>query len=121
MFNPAIRDTCDEQWKDFVAQTVGHFKKCFAEETAEEAVMKIDNATNGDIAGRDITVLESGAIQGDVSAKTLHIYGAIRGTIKAASIAVHSTARIDGELHYETLTIAPGARINARCEPAALV
>ena len=81
--------------------------------------MEIAGAVEGDIAGRTITVLESGSIHGTVGADTVVISGAVDGLIKAHNIEVLATAYVTGELRYDNLSVTPGAHIQARCIPAA--
>lgn len=88
-------------------------------ETARLRDMEITGAIDGDIAGRIITVLESGSVHGTVGADTVVIRGTVNGTIKAHTIEVLATAHVQGELRYDTLRVKPGAHMQARCIPAA--
>lgn len=81
--------------------------------------MEIAGAVDGDIAGRTITVLESGSIQGTVGAQTVVISGTVNGSIKAHTIELLATAHVEGELHYDTLSVSAGAHMEALCVPAA--
>jgi len=81
--------------------------------------MEIAGAVDGDIAGRIITVLESGSVHGTVGADTVVISGAVDGLIEAHSIEVLATANVKGELRYDNLRVVPGAHMQARCIPAA--
>jgi len=81
--------------------------------------MKISNAIDGDVTGRNITVLENGSVDGVVGAESVIIKGIVRGIIEAHSIELLATARVEGELRYNNLKVAPGARMSARCIPAA--
>ena len=80
--------------------------------------LKIHGEAGGDIAGRTVTVLEGASVDGTVDAQTIVIHGVVRGLVSAASIAVRSTAFVAGELRYETLSVDPGARLEALCVPA---
>ena len=81
--------------------------------------MEIGNAINGDITGRNITVLESGSVDGMVGAENIIIKGIVRGIIEAHSIELLATAHVEGELRYDNLKVAPGAHMSARCIPVA--
>ncbi len=81
--------------------------------------MEIAGVVDGDIAGRTITVLESGSVRGTVGAETIVISGAVNGVVSARNIEVLATARVEGELRYDNLTVIPGAHMQARCTPAA--
>jgi cytoskeletal protein CcmA (bactofilin family) len=90
-----------------------------ASETDTLRDMEIAGAVDGDIAGRVITVLESGSIHGTVGADTVVISGTVNGTIRAHTIEVLATAHVKGELRYDNLSVNPGAHMQARCIPAA--
>ena len=80
--------------------------------------MRIADHYAGDLDGKTVTVLEGGSVEGRVGAERIVIHGVVRGIVKAGSIAISKTARIEGELRYETLSIEPGARVEARLVPA---
>jgi cytoskeletal protein CcmA (bactofilin family) len=92
-----------------------------AEETVPDGMrdMEIAGAVDGDIAGRIITVLESGSVHGTVGADTVVISGAVDGLIEAHNIEVLATANVKGELRYDNLSVVTGARMQARCTPVA--
>jgi len=81
--------------------------------------VEISNAVNGDITGRNVSVLENGSVDGFVGADRIVIRGIVRGVIQAHSIELRATARVEGELRYDNLKVAPGAHMVARCIPAA--
>lgn len=81
--------------------------------------MEISGSVNGDITGRNITILESGSVDGLVGAENVVIRGVVRGVIKAHSIELLATARVEGELRYDNLKVALGAHMSARCIPDA--
>ena len=81
--------------------------------------MEIAGSVDGDIQARNITILETGSVDGIVGADSVIIRGAVRGLIKARSIELFATAHVEGELRYKDLKVAPGAHMSARCVPAA--
>ncbi len=81
--------------------------------------MEIAGSVDGDIAGRNITVLEGGSIDGMVDADSIIIKGIVRGIVAARNIELLATARVEGELRYDNLKVAAGAHMSARCIPVA--
>ena len=75
-------------------------------------------AIEGTVGKRRITVREDSLIEGDVDARTVVIHGHVRGVVRADSIDVRATGRIEGELRYRNLVVATGARVDARCIPS---
>lgn len=71
----------------------------------------------GDIDAEAVTVMHEAMVDGSLDAKSVVIHGRVSGTVRAPAITLGHTAVVEGELYYETLSIAPGARVEARCVP----
>ena len=56
----------------------------------------------------------TGIIAGDILADEARIGGLVQGTVNAANVVVEASARITGDVTYETISIAAGARIDGR-------
>lgn len=72
----------------------------------------------GDIIGRSVTIMESACVRGHIRAQTVVIQGTFSGKIEANRIHVLSSAYVQGELHYHSLAVHPGAQMEADCIPA---
>lgn len=81
------------------------------------ARLEINGIHEGDLSGRDITVHHGATVMGNVGARSVVIHGRVNGIVQAATIALGKTARIQGELRYETLSIDCGAEVEARLVP----
>jgi len=62
---------------------------------------------------------ESSRVEGTINADAARLSGTIKGTINVRELVILKTARIDGDVHYETLTIEQGATVNGRFAPDA--
>lgn len=78
---------------------------------------RISGTVGGDITGRKITVGKHGFVRGSLGGDEVVIHGEVVGTIKAHVIHLMKTAHVAGELLYDTLTVDPGACVEARCVP----
>lgn len=78
----------------------------------------IDGCIDGDVKGRAITVLAGASVNGHLDARRVTVHGTVHGIIDAPSVVLGETAVVEGELHYGKLTVARGARLEARCVPA---
>lgn len=78
----------------------------------------IDGIIDGDLDGRRITVLKGASVKGRLGGQIVVVHGAVHGVIQATSIRVRSTAMVEGEMHYETLAVDAGAKVEARCNPS---
>ena len=83
------------------------------------ADLHVDGAVEGDIACTSLVQGETSRIEGAITADGARLSGAIKGTITVRELVILKSARIDGDVHYETLTIEQGANVNGRLAPDA--
>lgn len=79
---------------------------------------RIRGTVGGDFTGRKITVDAAAHVHGSLGGEEVIIYGEVVGTIKAHVIHLMKTAHVAGELLYDSLTVDPGAQVEARCVPS---
>ncbi len=82
--------------------------------------LHVDGRVLGDISCASLVQGEGSAIEGAVTAERARLSGRVKGTIAARELVILKTARIDGDVSYETLTIEQGAAVNGRFSPRAL-
>lgn len=89
------------------------------------ADLHIDGRVEGDIQCSSLVQGESSTIQGKISAESARLAGVVNGSISARELVVLKTARIEGDVHYEALTVEQGAVVEGhfgtRKKPAAPV
>jgi cytoskeletal protein CcmA (bactofilin family) len=83
------------------------------------ADLHIDGAVEGDIRCAALVQGESGRIAGAVIAETARLAGVVAGSITARELVILKTARIEGDVHYDALTIEQGAQVDGRFAPNA--
>src|SRR3982751_6735842 len=71
--------------------------------------IQVDGQVHGDIRCKVLIVGIKGQITGEVNAQTVRMHGAIKGTVRAKSVFLASTARMAGDVEHESLAIEPGA------------
>ena len=76
---------------------------------------RIRGTVDGTVTGRRIHVSKSGHVLGSIGADTVVIAGEVVGTVRAHVIHLLDTAHVAGELLYDSLTVDPGACVEARC------
>ncbi|WP_091147613.1 polymer-forming cytoskeletal protein [Novosphingobium sp. CF614] len=81
------------------------------------ADLHIDGRVEGDVACSALVQGESSEITGAIRAETVRIAGAVHGTIAAREVVILRTARIEGDVAYDTLTVEQGARLQGRLSP----
>jgi len=81
------------------------------------ADLHIDGRVEGDIACAGLVQGETSEIVGGVSADSARLAGQVHGSINARELVILKTARIQGDVHYEALTIEQGAQVDGRLSP----
>ena len=61
-----------------------------------------------------MTVDKDARVDGSIRAHSLIVSGSVDGEMEATEISLTSTARVTGELSHETLSVDPGASLEAR-------
>lgn len=79
-----------------------------------EAQLHIDGRVEGNVFCHTLIQGEGGTIAGNIAADTVHLSGLVDGTVRARLVALEPTARVTGDVTYETLSIAAGASIEGR-------
>jgi len=77
--------------------------------------VQFDGVIEGDVACGSLTVGEHAQITGAVTADRAMVHGTIKGSIRARVVHLHSTARLEGDVVHEDLTVDSGAFIDGRC------
>jgi cytoskeletal protein CcmA (bactofilin family) len=80
--------------------------------------LTIDGDVHGDIHGKQVVIGEEGSVIGTVNAEAIEVRGGIKGAIRAASVTLHPTAQVEGDITHQTLSIAEGAQFDGRVRRA---
>jgi len=83
------------------------------------ADLHVDGAIEGDIKCASIVQGESSVIKGAVVADSARMSGKVTGSITAKELVILKTARVEGDVHYDALTIEQGAQVDGRFAPNA--
>ena len=78
------------------------------------ADLHIDGRIEGDIACLALVQGEGSEVVGAIRAETARLAGTVRGSIEAGSLVILKTARIQGDVSYDALTIEQGAEVDGR-------
>lgn len=81
---------------------------------AASADLHIDGTVEGDISCTSLVQGETSTIKGGVTAETARLAGRVTGSIAARELVILKTARIEGDVHYDALTIEQGAQVEGR-------
>ena len=82
------------------------------------ADLHVDGSVEGDITCNALVQGEGSEITGAVRAESVRIAGLVRGSVAAREVVILKTARIEGDVAYDALTIEQGARLEGRLSPS---
>jgi cytoskeletal protein CcmA (bactofilin family) len=78
------------------------------------ADLHIDGTVEGDIACASLVQGESSRIEGAIEAQNARLSGQVKGTINVRELVILRSAVIEGDVHYDALTIEQGAQVEGR-------
>jgi len=81
--------------------------------------LHIDGTVEGDIQCASLVQGESSTVKGGVVAETARMSGKVVGSITAKELVILKSAQIEGDVHYDALTIEQGAQVDGRFAPNA--
>ena len=77
--------------------------------------LQVDGEVEGDVGGAEVIIGEEGRVAGTVAAERVIVRGRISGVIRAMTVALQSSARVEGDIHHMSLVIEQGAEFDGRC------
>ena len=81
--------------------------------------LHVDGKIEGDIKCASLVQGEGSTITGGVMADTARMSGKVVGSITAKELVILKSAQIEGDVHYDALTIEQGAQVDGRFAPNA--
>ena len=80
--------------------------------------LQVEGNLKGDVRVARVVIGEGGAVEGTVHADVLDVRGRITGAIVAKQVKLYATARVEGDITQEQLSIDQGAWFQGRCNQA---
>jgi cytoskeletal protein CcmA (bactofilin family) len=74
----------------------------------------VDGKVVGDVRCGSLSQGESGSIAGNITAGEAKLAGLIDGAVTAGTLLLEPSARVTGDVLYETLTVSTGAQVDGR-------
>lgn len=76
--------------------------------------LHIDGRVEGDVACASLVQGATSHIVGAVIADQARLAGSVEGSIRVKALVIDASARISGDVSYETISMAQGAQIDGR-------
>ena len=84
--------------------------------TIPEGLTRIDGEVIGNIKGSGGLIIgERGSVKGDLSIENVVVYGKVHGNIKARSLEIRASGRVEGDIQVQELVVEKGAVYNGKC------
>lgn len=81
------------------------------------ADLHVDGRIEGDLTCASLVQGEASVIAGTIVAESARLAGEVRGSITARELVILRSARVEGDVHYDALTIEQGAEVDGRFAP----
>jgi len=76
--------------------------------------LQVEGKVEGDVVGNEVIIGEKGQVTGVVSGQSVIVHGAVAGTVKGMSVVLSSSARVDGDVLHNQLSVEQGAHLDGR-------
>jgi len=76
--------------------------------------LHLDGKVSGDVRCGSLTQGESGEVRGNIHAVEARLAGLVDGAVEAATLTLEASARVTGDILYESLSVAAGAEVEGR-------
>ena len=77
--------------------------------------MELSGHIDGGITADSIVIEANGSAVGELHADSGPVKGRFEGNIYGRDVKLRSSAKVSGEIFYQTLTIESGAEVNSSC------
>ena len=81
-------------------------------------VLQVDGEIEGDVQAAEVIVGEKGQVTGMVAGRQVVVRGKVSGVLCGRTVALQSSARVDGDIHHMSLLIEQGAVFEGRSRRA---
>lgn len=79
-----------------------------------DGVVDIDGRIEGNVRASKVTVRKDGMINGDLQADEIEIYGQVKGLVRAKDVHLYATAKVEGSIMHEILSMEEGAFVDGK-------
>jgi cytoskeletal protein CcmA (bactofilin family) len=84
--------------------------------TLPEGLTRIDGEVIGNIKSNGGLIIgEKGSVRGDIDVENVVVYGKVYGNIRARSLEIRASGRVDGDVQVQELVVEKGAIYNGKC------
>jgi len=90
---------------------------CITGELSFPGTVELPGYVKGRVDASAIVIEETGEVEGALHAFSITIKGKFNGQIMGGKVHLHASARMVGDITYESLSIDSGAKLEGQCTP----
>jgi cytoskeletal protein CcmA (bactofilin family) len=80
------------------------------------STVELPGYVKGRVEASAIVIEEAGEVEGEIHAASIAIKGRLNGQVIGGKVRLYSSARVTGEITYESLSIETGAQVEGKCK-----
>ena len=81
--------------------------------------VELPGYVKGRVEASAVVIEETGEVEGELEAASIAIKGRFNGRITGGTVQLHASARMVGDITYDSLSIDSGAKLEGQCMPRA--
>ncbi len=113
--SPAPRaDGAEAQTRKPIAASLVAENVTLQGDLASDGDVHLNGALRGDMRVRELTIGETGLVEGSIEAEIVEIRGRVIGTVTAKSVKLYAGSRVEGDITHAQLAIELGAHFEGR-------
>ena len=79
--------------------------------------VELPGFVKGRVEATAIVIEDAGEVEGELYAASIAIKGRFKGKVRGGTVKLHTSARVSGDITYESLSIDSGAELEGQCTP----
>ena len=79
--------------------------------------IQVDGKVEGDVRGQAVRIGNTAVVKGTVTGELVELAGTLEGKIEARQAVLSRTARMNGDIHHQSLQIEEGCYFNGASRP----
>ncbi len=85
---------------------------------SSEGMVDVDGSIEGNVKAEHVSIRTNGKVIGDVVAEQVHVYGTVRGLIRAHAVHLYASCHVEGVIIHQSLSVEDGAFVDGKFKRA---